>query len=185
MREIRAHSQRQRIHRAGRGPATPGIPLPQTSTLRSRRHLANMLIASALIFIVCWAPHVFCIFYKNFGYKQYCSKTSVYFNLLLGRRMFHMQAMAVITNSLTGYFYSAISPVIYWALNHNSLRQSPCAPIIRLRSMQNFLRTRFRSHTVPPAASSTNEAALGAFNPKLIKLTPKQYRAQASSHYLY
>lgn len=85
MREIRAHSQRQRIHRSGRGPATPGIPLPQTSTLRSRRHLANMLIASALIFIVCWAPHVFCIFYKNFGYKQYCSKTSVYFNLLLGR----------------------------------------------------------------------------------------------------
>ncbi|KAH8404399.1 hypothetical protein KR222_010642 [Zaprionus bogoriensis] len=167
MREIRAHSQRQRIHRSGRGPATPGIPLPQTSTLRSRRHLANMLIASALIFIVCWAPHVFCIFYKNFGYKQYCSKTSVYFSLLLG------------------YFYSAISPVIYWALNHNSLRQSPCAPIIRLRSMQNFLRTRFRSHTVPPAASSTNEAALGAFNPKLIKLTPKQYRAQASSHYLY
>lgn len=167
MREIRAHSQRQRIHRAGRGPATPGIPLPQTSTLRSRRHLANMLIASALIFIVCWSPHVFCIFYKNLGYKQYCSKSSVYFSLLLG------------------YFYSAISPVIYWALNHNTLRQSPCAPIIRLRSMQNFLRTRFRSHTVPPAASSTNEAALGAFNPKLIKLTPKQYRAQASSHYLY
>ncbi|XP_017155304.1 kiSS-1 receptor [Drosophila miranda] len=167
MREIRAHSQRQRIHRAGRGPATPGIPLPQTSTLRSRRHLANMLIASALIFIVCWAPHVFCIFYKNFGYKQYCSKSSVYFSLLLG------------------YFYSAISPVIYWALNHNSLRQSPCAPIIRLRSMQNFLRSRFRTHTVPPPPSSTNEAALGAFNPKLIKLTPKQYRAQASSHYLY
>ncbi|KAH8345624.1 hypothetical protein KR084_001254 [Drosophila pseudotakahashii] len=167
MREIRAHSQRQRINRAGRGPATPGIPLPQTSTLRSRRHLANMLIASALIFIACWAPHVFCIFYKNFGSKQQCSQTSVYFSLLLG------------------YFYSAISPVIYWALNHNSLRQSPCAPIIRLRSMQNFLRSRFRTHTAPPPPSSTNEAALGAFNPKLIKLTPKQYRAQASSHYLY
>ncbi|XP_034100171.2 alpha-2A adrenergic receptor [Drosophila albomicans] len=167
MREIRAHSQRQRIHRSGRGPVTPGIPLPQTSTLRSRRDLANMLVASAFIFIVCWAPHVFCIFYKNFGYKQYCSKASIYFSLLLG------------------YFYSAISPVIYWALNNNTLRQSPCAPIIRLRSMQNFLRSRFRSNTVPPAASSTNEAALGAFNPKLIKLTPKQYRAQASSHYLY
>ncbi|XP_016971024.1 uncharacterized protein LOC108038710 isoform X1 [Drosophila rhopaloa] len=167
MREIRAHSQRQRINRAGKGPATPGIPLPQTSTLRSRRHLANMLIASAVIFIACWAPHVFCIFYKNFGSKEHCSQTSVYFSLLLG------------------YFYSAISPVIYWALNHNSLRQSPCAPIIRLRSMQNFLRSRFRTHTAPPPPSSTNEAALGAFNPKLIKLTPKQYRAQASSHYLY
>ncbi|XP_052837287.1 uncharacterized protein LOC128253140 [Drosophila gunungcola] len=167
MREIRAHSQRQRINRSGKGPATPGIPLPQTSTLRSRRHLANMLIASAVIFIACWAPHVFCIFYKSLGSKQHCSQTSVYFSLLLG------------------YFYSAISPVIYWALNHNSLRQSPCAPIIRLRSMQNFLRSRFRTHTAPPPPSSTNEAALGAFNPKLIKLTPKQYRAQASSHYLY
>ncbi|KAH8413969.1 hypothetical protein KR009_008991 [Drosophila setifemur] len=167
MREIRAHSQRQRIHRSVRVPATPGIPLPQTSSLRSRRHLANMLIASAVIFIVCWSPHVFCIFYTNFGFKQHCRKSSVYFSLLLG------------------YFYSAISPVIYWALNHNTLRQSPCAPIIRLRSMQSFLRSRFRTHTAPPPPSSTNEAALGAFNPKLIKLTPKQYRAQASSHYLY
>lgn len=192
MREIRAHSQRQRINRAGRGPATPGIPLPQTSTLRSRRHLANMLIASAVIFIACWAPHVFCIFYKNFGNNQQCSQTSVYFSLLLGE-----SELAIIprpnpntnwnwlVDRVAGYFYSAISPVIYWALNHNSLRQSPCAPIIRLRSMQNFLRSRFRTHTAPPPPSSTNEAALGAFNPKLIKLTPKQYRAQASSHYLY
>ncbi|XP_050746218.1 5-hydroxytryptamine receptor isoform X2 [Drosophila biarmipes] len=167
MREIRAHSQRQRINQEERGPATPGIPLPHTSTLRSRRHLANMLIASAVVFIACWSPHVFCIFYKNFGSKHQCSQISIYLSLLLG------------------YFYSAISPVIYCALNHNSLRQSPCAPIIRLRSMQKFLRSRFRTHTVPPPPSSTNEAALGAFNPKLIKLTPKQYRAQASSHYLY
>ncbi|KAM7352226.1 uncharacterized protein ACRADG_004855 isoform 1-T2 [Cochliomyia hominivorax] len=169
MREIREHSQRQRIARAaqrGRKVATPGIPLPQTSTLRSRRHLANMLIGSAIIFIACWAPHVFCVIYKIMGYKEYCKKSSRYFNLLLG------------------YMYSALSPIIYWALNHNSLRQSPCAPIIRLRAMQKFLRTRFRSAPVPPP-SSTNEAQLGAFNPKLIKLTPKQYRAQASSHYLY
>ncbi|XP_061396336.1 uncharacterized protein LOC133331967 [Musca vetustissima] len=170
MREIREHSQRQRMQRTstrGRRVATPGIPLPQTSTLRSRRHLANMLIGSALIFIICWTPHVFCVIYRIMGYKQHCSKASRYFNLLLG------------------YLYSALSPIIYWALNHNSLRQSPCAPLIRLRSMQKFLRTRFRSNPVPPAPSSTNEAQLGAFNPKLIKLTPKQYRAQASSHYLY
>ncbi|XP_058981087.1 uncharacterized protein LOC101897900 [Musca domestica] len=170
MREIREHSQRQRMHRSstrGRRVATPGIPLPQTSTLRSRRHLANMLIGSALIFIICWTPHVFCVIYRIMGYKEHCSKSSRYFNLLLG------------------YLYSALSPIIYWALNHNSLRQSPCAPLIRLRSMQKFLRTRFRSNPVPPPPSSTNEAQLGAFNPKLIKLTPKQYRAQASSHYLY
>ncbi|KAL9874703.1 cholecystokinin receptor type A isoform 2-T2 [Glossina fuscipes fuscipes] len=172
MREIRNHSQRQSIHysqesRRGGRVAAPGIPLPQTSTLRSRRHLANLLIASALIFIACWSPHVFCVFYKHLGYKEYCSKTSIYFNLLLG------------------YMYSAISPIIYWALNHNSLRQSPCAPFIHLRSVQKYLNSRFRSHTAPPPPSSTNEAALGAFNPKLIKSTPKQYRAQASSHYLY
>ncbi|CAD6997634.1 alpha-2A adrenergic receptor [Ceratitis capitata] len=169
MREIRAHSQRQRINQnqGALGPAAPGIPLPRTSTLHSRRRLANVLIASALIFIICWFPHVFCILYTNSGYQHYCSNTSKYFHLLLG------------------YSYSAISPIIYWILNHNSLKQSPCAPIIRLRSMQNFLRTRLRSNTVPPPPSSTNEAALGAFNPKLIRLTPKQYRAQASSHYLY
>lgn len=90
MREIRNHSQRQRIHysqelRRGGRVAAPGIPLPQTSTLRSRRHLANLLIASALIFIACWSPHVFCVFYKHLGYKEYCSKTSIYFNLLLGK----------------------------------------------------------------------------------------------------
>ncbi|TMW45538.1 hypothetical protein DOY81_009381, partial [Sarcophaga bullata] len=166
MREIREHSQRQRMARAaqrGRRVATPGIPLPQTSTLRSRRHLANMLIGSAIIFIACWAPHVFCVIYKILGYKEYCKKSSRYFNLL--------------------YVLSFESNYLL-ILNHNSLRQSPCAPLIRLRSMQKFLRTRFRSNPVPPP-SSTNEAQLGAFNPKLIKLTPKQYRAQASSHYLY
>lgn len=87
MREIREHSQRQRMARAaqrGRRVATPGIPLPQTSTLRSRRHLANMLIGSAIIFIACWAPHVFCVLYKIMGYKEYCKKSSRYFNLLLG-----------------------------------------------------------------------------------------------------
>lgn len=88
MREIREHSQRQRMQRAaarGRRVATPGIPLPQTSTLRSRRHLANMLIGSALIFIACWTPHVFCVIYRIMGYNQYCSKSSRYFNLLLGK----------------------------------------------------------------------------------------------------
>ncbi|XP_017471513.1 PREDICTED: uncharacterized protein LOC108362872 [Rhagoletis zephyria] len=170
MREIRAHSQRQRLrYNPGcLGPAAPGIPLPRTSTLHSRRRLANILIVSALIFITCWTPHVFCIFYTTFGNKYHCSKTSNYFHLLLG------------------YMHSAISPIIYWILNHNTFKQSPCAPIIRLRSIQNFLRSRFRSNTVPPPPpSSTNEAALGAFNPNLIKLTPKKYKAQASINYLY
>ncbi len=36
------------------------LPLPQTSTLRSRRRLANMLVAAALIFVCCWSPHVIC-----------------------------------------------------------------------------------------------------------------------------
>jgi len=147
-----------------------------------------MLIASAVIFIACWSPHVFCIFYKNFGGKQQCSQISVYLSLLLGESnplVQRDQEHSLTNESFSGYFYSAISPVIYWALNHNSLRQSPFAPIIRLRSMQNFLRSRFRTYTAPPPPSSTNEAALGAFNPKLIKLTPKQYRAQDSSHYFY
>lgn len=100
MREIREHSQRQRMARAaqrGRRVATPGIPLPQTSTLRSRRHLANMLIGSAIIFIACWAPHVFCVLYKIMGYKEYCKKSSRYFNLLLGNYYTKLIFLYIIT----------------------------------------------------------------------------------------
>lgn len=88
-------------------------------------------------------------------------------------------------SSNTGYAHSALNPILYWALNHNSLRQSSF--LSRLSTVQRFLRTRLRDHNHQPPPSSTNEAALGPFNPRYIKARPQpQYHAPpASSHYLY
>ncbi|XP_055384426.1 uncharacterized protein LOC129614064 [Condylostylus longicornis] len=166
MREVRAQQRRQKQEMKQQKLPAPGLPLPQTSTLRARRRLANMLVAAAIIFVGCWTPHVFCILWSEFGHKQYCNITMSYASLLLG------------------YTHSAINPIIYWILNYNALRQSPCAPFMHITTVQRFFRTHLRP-TAPAPPSSTNEAALGAFNPRYIKTTPKQYRAQASSHYLY
>lgn len=86
MREFRANQNRYKINTHEKHTAAPGIPLPQTSTLRSRRRLANMLVGSALIFIVCWAPHVICIINAQLNPDGYsCSKSMNYFFLLLGK----------------------------------------------------------------------------------------------------
>lgn len=91
--------------------------------------------------------------------------------------------------SSTGYIYSALNPIIYFTLNHNSLRQSiSCSLCSRLVSMRRLLRVSLGINNsaamAPP--SSTNEAALGAFNPRYIK--PKQFckdKDKESSHYVY
>jgi hypothetical protein len=86
-----------------------------------------------------------------------------------------------------GFAHSALSPILHWILNFNSLRQSTCQPFAKLSSAQKFLRSHLR-FTGPPAPppSSTNEAALGPFHPKFIKQRPQQmYKPPASSHLLY
>lgn len=88
-------------------------------------------------------------------------------------------------STTSGYAHSALSPILYWALNHNSLRQSSCAPFARFSSAQRFIRSHLRVPAAPPPPSSTNEAALGPFNPRYITARPQQYRPPASSHYLY
>lgn len=84
-----------------------------------------------------------------------------------------------------GYAHSAFSPILYWILNHNSLRQSSCAPFLQVNAVQRFLRTHLRVTAPPPPPSSTNEAALGPFNPRYIKARPQQYRPPASSYNFY
>jgi hypothetical protein len=147
----------------------PELPLPQTSTLRARRRLANMLVGAALIFGFCWTPHLVCVLCIEFGAYNVCSKPMSDFCLLLG------------------YSHSAVSPILYWMLNVKSLRQSMCAPCSRFNSAQRFLRSHIRFHAPPPPPSSTNEAALGPFNPRYIRARPQDnlYRPPASSHYLY
>lgn len=43
------------------------LPLPQTSTLRSRRRLANLLVFAAGIFMCCWSPHMVCFLGAEWG----------------------------------------------------------------------------------------------------------------------
>lgn len=101
-------------------------------------------------------------------------------------KAFHFKVVKIVLLLNLGFTHSAVSPILHWILNYNSLRQSACQPFAKLNSAQRFLRSHLR-FTGPPAAppSSTNEAALGPFNPKFIKQRPQIYKPPASSHYLY
>ncbi|GJQ65753.1 hypothetical protein Trydic_g11937 [Trypoxylus dichotomus] len=122
------------------------IAPPPTSTLRSRRRLANSLLWVAVIFALCWFPHVICLI----------------INEVAGETPEIIQRYCL----LLGHIHSALSPLMYWTLNHQWL-QHPC---------------RFRLPGLYRSASSTNEAALGPFHPRLVRPPPIRRR---SSHYLY
>ncbi|KAF5294479.1 hypothetical protein FQR65_LT01605 [Abscondita terminalis] len=119
---------------------------PPTSTLQSRRRLANALMWMAAVFALCWLPYVLCTLCAEFNTSP--SVTVLRYTLFLG------------------HVHSAFSPLLYWILNHKWLHP-PC---------------RFRLPVLYRNASSTNEAALGPFNPRFAR--PPPVRRQ-SSHYLY
>ncbi|XP_031335415.1 C-X-C chemokine receptor type 2 [Photinus pyralis] len=125
---------------------TENAEQPPTSTLQSRRRLANALMWMAFVFAACWLPYVLCIICAEFNTVP--SIWLIRYSLFLG------------------HVHSAFSPLLYWALNHKWL-QPPC---------------RFRLPVLYRNASSTNEAALGPFNPRFAR--PPPVRRQ-SSHYLY
>ncbi|CRK93337.1 CLUMA_CG006878, isoform A [Clunio marinus] len=168
-RSVRHVQNQQKRARLPLPPCPPAeLPLPQTSTLRSRRRLANILVAAGFIYMLCWLPHVCCLVIREFSINDGCSSTKREFFMLLG------------------FTHSAVSPIIHWILNYNSLRQSSCQPFAKFNSAQRFLRSHLRFTGPPPAPpSSTNEAALGPFNPKFIKQRPQTYKPPASSHFLY
>lgn len=103
------------------------LPLPQTSTLRSRRRLANILVVSAFVFIGCWTPHLVCYVMQELLFDtSFCHKSHTEFFLLLG------------------YAHSAVSPVIYWILNHSPVAKTCCSSCIRISSNKKILKPRFR-----------------------------------------
>lgn len=74
-----------RAHSKGLERVPPSeLPLPQTSTLRSRRRLANMLVAASIVFVFCWSPHVVCFLCFELNATNKCSKTVSEYSLLLG-----------------------------------------------------------------------------------------------------
>lgn len=62
------------------------LPIPQTSTLRSRRRLANILVIAGFVFMACWLPHVICLIFREFSINSGCSNTVTEFVLLLGMK---------------------------------------------------------------------------------------------------
>lgn len=141
--------------------------------------------------MLCWMPHVCCLVIREFSINDECSNTAKEFFMLLGKRRLYFSYLHKLTSNGNlsrplGFTHSAVSPIIHWILNYNSLRQSSCQPFAKLNSAQRFLRSHLRfTGAPPPPASSTNEAALGPFNPKFIKQRPQIYKPPASSHYLY
>ncbi|XP_023935984.2 galanin receptor type 3 [Bicyclus anynana] len=115
-------------------------PQPQTSTLRSRRRLGNVLVGIALVFAACWCPHAAIVVCSTFG----------------------LHAPLVVSQYalLLGHAHSAINAAAYWLLNRHALTAACAAwriPQLRVREER---------------PSSTNEAALGAFHPRLARPAP-------------
>lgn len=115
-------------------------PQPQTSTLRSRRRLGNVLMGIAAIFAACWCPHAALVVLSACGVRV--PRPAQQYALLLG------------------HTHSALNAVAYWALNRHALTAACAAwrlPQLRVREER---------------PSSTNEAALGAFHPRLARPAP-------------
>lgn len=102
-RSIRRAQNQQMRARLPSPPCPPAeLPLPQTwvtlsclfqlmlkisfhrSTLRSRRRLANILVAAGFIYMLCWLPHVCCLVIREFSINDGCSNTAKEFFMLLG-----------------------------------------------------------------------------------------------------
>lgn len=79
------HSIRSHGHNT-KNAAPSELPLPQTSTLRSRRRLARLLVAGSFVFVFCWSPYViFLICTKWSAQDATYSKTAANYSLLLGK----------------------------------------------------------------------------------------------------
>lgn len=126
-------------------------PQPQTSTLRSRRRLGNVLVGIALTFAGFWCPHALVVMANALGFRA--PPAMAHFALALGQA------------------HSALNAVAYWSLNRHALTAA-CAA---------WKMPQFRAREERP--SSTNEAALGAFHPRLARPAPSPRPAPSSFLY--
>lgn len=82
MRRMKPQQVKSRVLSPHRPPAE--LPLPQTSTLRSRKRLANILVVAGIIYAICWLPHVYCLILREFSINEGCSIVASEFFMLLG-----------------------------------------------------------------------------------------------------
>lgn len=78
------HSIRSHAHNT-KNAAPSELPLPQTSTLRSRRRLARLLVAGSFVFVFCWSPHVIFLICTKWSAAETYSKTMASYSLFFGK----------------------------------------------------------------------------------------------------
>lgn len=96
------HNTRNHAHDA-KHVAPSELPLTQTSTLRSRRRLANILVAGSFMFIFCWAPYIICLLCTNAPNNDIHSMYFLKFSLLLGESKYSIYAPNPLPLSPTHY----------------------------------------------------------------------------------
>lgn len=78
------HSIRSHAHNT-KNAAPSELPLPQTSTLRSRRRLARLLVAGSFVFVFCWSPYVIFLICTRWSARETYSKTVASYSLFFGK----------------------------------------------------------------------------------------------------
>lgn len=99
MRRTKPQQVKTRLLSPPRPPAE--LPLPQTSTLRSRKRLANILVVAGIIYAICWLPHVYCLILREFSINEGCSIVASEFFMLLGELNVKLSADLRITLTLS------------------------------------------------------------------------------------
>lgn len=165
--------QNDQMQREREQTATPPLK-SSTDAAKSRRKMAYALIVNGAVTSLCWIPYVLFVLYKiiyDLDDNEY--KTTEQFSLLIG------------------HLHSMLNPVIYWMMNYKSLTRDSCCCCPESCSCCP------KSYSCSPESclqrnpnrdlSSTNEAALGPFNPRYTRPRPqtKPTERRLSSAYLY
>lgn len=138
---------------------------PAASTAKSRQRMANALLITGAVTSICWVPYIICVTIMTICSNENddIMKISKNFALFLG------------------HAHSVINPIVYWAINRESLTRCTCpCPCSCLKRVRLPRSNPFRHNN----NSSTNEMALGPFNPRFIK-PPIPNLRRHSSCYLY
>lgn len=115
-------------------------------TIKIRRTTAKQLVTYGIKLCICWFPYVCSVLYAG----------------ITGN---NSEVLTIITQYalLLGHAHSAVNPLFYYLMNKSTLSRTefPCCTC--------FQKLTTRRNTFRNNASSTNEAALGPFNPRLVR----------------
>lgn len=119
----------------------------ENNAIKIRQRMARVLTVTGILTWACWVPYVVCEFYAALGPDKYSTLLNVLSRCCL----------------LLGLSHSAISPIIYWIVNRDSLTCSA-----DLRSCFQHCKMPWRN-SPRPTNSSLEEMALRPINPNFIR----------------